>query len=388
MANPYRLGQGWLAWRRVDRALPVAAALLPVLLLPLLLHNDASTVPAMGARASASMLVSAAEPSSSAPSTATAATGTSDDVTAASAAAEYTASISDTSPDIGPLLRVRDLAAELFGPAAEAVPESMFPVDLPQQPQAVRPLLELSPAAMSFAAQRDGDVSVFVLDLDGESAFALRADARYPLASVIKVPMLLAALKLEEEMQLEVTARQRRILREMIVNSDNDATNQTWRWLGRADTLNTFFGELGFDEGRFEIAKDWGESTASVTDVAALFAELAIGERISPSVREQTFALLYDVIPDQRFGAIAGLAAAQPDWRIALKNGWYPESLRSWRVHSAGIISDETDAPRYVVVIMTSGQPSFSYGIATVEGVAREINRALAAGLAEPQAGS
>ena len=69
--------------------------------------------------------------------------------------------------------------------------------------------------------------------------------------------------------------------------------------------------------------------------------------------------------------------AQRPHWRIALKNGWYPTTAGGWRVNSAGLISDDRGEPRYVIAVLTAGQPDLDYGIATIEEITRQIYAAL-----------
>ncbi|HJN93593.1 MAG TPA: hypothetical protein QGF05_12835 [Dehalococcoidia bacterium] len=68
-------------------------------------------------------------------------------------------------------------------------------------------------------------------------------------------------------------------------------------------------------------------------------------------------------------------------WTVALKNGWFPVDA-GWRVHSAGIVRDGRDVPRFVIVILSSEQPEFEYGVQGIEA----ISRAVYAGLAQREA--
>ena len=247
---------------------------------------------------------------------------------------------------------------------------------------ALRSLAELAPRAVRFADARAGEVSVVVLDLQRRAAYGLDAEARQRLASLVKVPVLLAALEAEGRGAGTLLPFQRRHLRAMIVASDNWAAASILRWLGGTEALRSFLGELGLAEPQINVTRRWGESGASAHAVAALFAELALGERISAATRTQALALLAAVIPEQRWGVSAGLEAQRPHWRIALKNGWYPTTAGGWRVNSAGLISDDRGEPRYVIAVLTAGQPDLDYGIATIEEITRQIYAALADGRA------
>ena len=299
-----------------------------------------------------------------------------------------------TAPVAGPWERPPPLLAAPLRPALqEGSVAALQPAPWPAPPRvidrlgALRALSELAPRAVRFAAIRAGEVSVVVLDLQRRAAYGLDAQARQRLASLVKVPMLLAALEAEGRGAGTLLPFQRRHLRAMIVVSDNWAAASILRWLGGTEALRSFLGELGLAEPQINVTHRWGESGASAHAVAALFAELALGERISAATRTQALALLAAVIPEQRWGVSAGLEAQRPHWRIALKNGWYPTTAGGWRVNSAGLISDDRGEPRYVIAVLTAGQPDLDYGIATIEEITRRIYAALADGrtLAAPR---
>jgi hypothetical protein len=97
--------------------------------------------------------------------------------------------------------------------------------------------------------------------------------------------------------------------------------------------------------------------------------------------RRYALDLMADVVPEQRWGVLAG---APPDVTDHLKNGWLPDP-DLWDVNSIGDFTrDDLD---YSIAILTSNNPDMAYGVAVVETVARLINRALAKVDAGPDAG-
>jgi hypothetical protein len=93
----------------------------------------------------------------------------------------------------------------------------------------------------------------------------------------------------------------------------------------------------------------------------------------NPVIRsaDQNYArsLMRSVIPSQHWGVSAGAPAGAT---VELKNGWLPHD-GAYRVNSVGHVSDATHD--YVIAVLTStpgtGTSSFTYGIATIEGVTR-----------------
>ncbi len=90
---------------------------------------------------------------------------------------------------------------------------------------------------------------------------------------------------------------------------------------------------------------------------------------------DQVYArgLMSGVIASQRWGVGVGAPAGS---RGELKNGWLPYT-GSHRVNSIGHVYGP--GRDYVLVVLTdtpgTGYGSFTYGIATIEGVARLVNR-------------
>ena len=94
---------------------------------------------------------------------------------------------------------------------------------------------------------------------------------------------------------------------------------------------------------------------------------------LTKAARRYELHLMARVIPAQRWGVPAGV----PDgFTVHVKNGWAPLSpVPGWFVNSIGCF---THADRnYSVVVLTQGNPTMGYGVATVEDVAEVINRGL-----------
>jgi hypothetical protein len=84
------------------------------------------------------------------------------------------------------------------------------------------------------------------------------------------------------------------------------------------------------------------------------------------------------VIPSQRGGVPAG---APTRLTAHVKNGWLPLAPYGWRINSIGGFTGHGGG--YSIVVLTQDNPSMAYGIATVEAIARTVNRDL-----NPGAGS
>jgi len=78
------------------------------------------------------------------------------------------------------------------------------------------------------------------------------------------------------------------------------------------------------------------------------------------------------VIPSQRWGVPAG---APTSLTVHIKNGWLPLTPYGWRIHSIGCFTGHGGG--YSIVVLTQDNPTMAYGIATIEAIAKVINRDL-----------
>jgi hypothetical protein len=79
------------------------------------------------------------------------------------------------------------------------------------------------------------------------------------------------------------------------------------------------------------------------------------------------------VISGQRWGTPAG---APGGVTVQVKNGWLPDDT-GWHVNSIGAFTGKgTDD---MIAVLTDDSPSEQYGIGTIEGVARLVQRDLSA---------
>jgi len=122
---------------------------------------------------------------------------------------------------------------------------------------------------------------------------------------------------------------------------------------------------------------NWGSSRASAKAVALLFAKLAFGDILNAEMRQIAIDNLSDVVPEQRWGVTAGTPEdVPPGTTIGIKDGWYPAGS-GWWVNSAGMFIPPDMQAAYTIAVLTQGQPSEAYGIATIEGAAEPIHKAL-----------
>ncbi|MGD1858519.1 MAG: serine hydrolase [Leptolyngbyaceae cyanobacterium] len=161
--------------------------------------------------------------------------------------------------------------------------------------------------------------SVFFYDLDTGNYIDLNGTAAVSAASTLKVPVLVAflqaidagtirldqAVTLREdlvaggsgELQTQAIGEQYTALEiatEMIVNSDNTATNMVIDLLGGVDTLNQQFQAWGLESTvmRNLLPDLDGTNTTSATDLVRIMALVDQGDLLGPRSRDRFFSIM------------------------------------------------------------------------------------------------
>jgi hypothetical protein len=227
-------------------------------------------------------------------------------------------------------------------------------------------------AAKRYAGGRAGAVSFAVIDWWGR-IYGLRRGHTEPSASVVKVMLMVAYLRLPSVRNRPLTSADVALLRPMIRRSDNGAASQVsfivgGRRLGRL-ARRARMRDFRFNPGV------WGLSRISARDQARFMYRL---ERHIPR-RHRRFALrqLAHVVASQRWG----VGTVQPRrWALYFKGGWGGGT--GWVNHQVALLKH---GPRRVsLAILTSSSPSHDYGKQTLRGVAARLLRGLEASL-EPK---
>jgi hypothetical protein len=201
---------------------------------------------------------------------------------------------------------------------------------------------------------------------------------KFHSASVIKV-ITLCALLYQLHGHENLSPYQADLAQAMITESDNDAQDTLWNEIGMT-ALQRFLTAAGMNHTVLGTDDYWGLTEVNAHDELRLLQLLITRNTVLDAAsRRYALALMADVVPDQRWGVSAG---APPDVTVHLKNGWLPDP-DLWEVNSIGDFTrHDLD---YSIVILTSNDPDMAYGVATVERLARLINRTLARGAADSE---
>jgi hypothetical protein len=234
-------------------------------------------------------------------------------------------------------------------------------------------------------------IAVTVVDLRGKTpAWAnYRGDARIYPASVIKLFFAAYAHRLMEDGRLADTPELRRGMRDMIVDSYNEATSyivdaitgttsgpelpadELAKWNEQRGVVTRYFAGLGYTNV-YAQRKPWGEGPygrekqdmdahsparnfLSTNDTARLLVELAQGRCVSPARSAQILELMrrdpakHSDDPDSQDVGFTGPALSL-GMKLWAKAGWV-----SWARHDAALI-ELPDGGRVVIVTFTEGR--------------------------------
>jgi hypothetical protein len=190
-------------------------------------------------------------------------------------------------------------------------------------------------------------------------------------ASAVKVIILAALLRKEQQADRALTAAQRNLAWLMITESDNDAATTLWNEDGMP-ALQHFLNLAGMTQTVLSPA--WGLTLLTAHDEILLLHLLTVPNNVlDQAFRIYARYLMGHVIAAQRWGVPAG---APRSVQVHVKNGWLPYPPNGpWEINSVGAF---TSAHRvYLIAILTYGNASMGYGIDTIEDAAEVIHRDL-----------
>lgn len=254
---------------------------------------------------------------------------------------------------------------------------------------------------------RPEQLAVTVIDLRGAAPVAanFRGDERFYPASVIKLFYLAATHRWLEDGKIADTPELRRAMRDMIVDSSNDATNhlvdvltgttggpelppaELAAWSEKRGAVTRYFASLGYPNVNAN-RKTWGDGPfgresqdmkahpparnyLSTNDTARLIAEIAAGQCITPARSAEMLALMArdpfttSTDPDSQSVNFTG-PALTPGMKLWSKAGWV-----SWARHDAALI-ELPGGGRIIIVTFTDGR-EHAQNRAIIPAVARRV---------------
>ncbi|MEV7993079.1 serine hydrolase [Streptomyces sp. NPDC086077] len=223
-------------------------------------------------------------------------------------------------------------------------------------------------------ANRKGTVAVGLYDRTTRTTCTLRSTSAYDSASVVKVTVLAALLWDAKKHGRYLTARETSLATAMITKSDNAATSTLWKQLGLTK-IKGFLTAAGMTQTKPGANGYWGLTRITVNDEQKLLKLVTAKNTVlSDNSRAYILKLMGQVVSSQRWGTPYGVPSGVS---VAVKNGWLQRATYGWRVHSVGAFKGR--GHDYMITVLTHGNSTMNYGVATIQGVAKVIHRDLAA---------
>ncbi|MFI5797492.1 serine hydrolase [Streptomyces sp. NPDC051677] len=221
-------------------------------------------------------------------------------------------------------------------------------------------------------ANRAGTVAVGLYDRTTNTTCTLRATSAYDSASVVKVTVLATLLWDAKKHNRYLTTRETTLAKAMITQSDNNATTTLWKQLGMTK-IKGFLTAAGMTRTVPGANGYWGLTQINVTDEQKLLKLITAKNTVlSDNSRAYILKLMNQVISSQRWGTPAG---APSTVTVHVKNGWLQRSTHGWRVHSVGTFNG--GGHDYMITVLTHGNSTMSYGVTTIQNVAKAIHKDL-----------
>ncbi len=207
---------------------------------------------------------------------------------------------------------------------------------------------------------------------------------RFYSASVVKVTILAALLRELAVKHQYLTNAQAALATKMITVSDNNAASALWNEVGRWN-LQHFLNLAQMKQTVLGPGGAWGLTQITAHDELLLLKLLTSKNSVLDSAsRSYELSLMARVIPSERWGVPAGAPA---DLTVHVKNGWLPYPVSNdWHINSIGSFSGH--GHDYMIVVLTTRNPTMAYGVNTVQAIAKVINHQLNPGVTNVIPGS
>ena len=240
---------------------------------------------------------------------------------------------------------------------APGAPAKLAPARVPR----VTPSVGRLTAAKTYVAARAGTNGFAVIDNRGRLS-GYHVHETFVAASVTKDMLLVADLRRIAAAGRSLDSSDKALLEPMIHQSDNRAASAVFSTVGDSG-LEDVVQRAGMTD--FRLGPDWANDQISPADQARFFRRM--DHLLPPAFRHYARGLLKNIAADQSWGVPA---IARPRWTVLFKGGWRRTGLRSARQPGS-----PARAPHrtFTMAVVTDGDPSMGYGIATIEGVTARL---------------
>jgi hypothetical protein len=240
----------------------------------------------------------------------------------------------------------------------------------PQQRLQAKLRGEVTAVVRAYLRGREGTIEVAIESLKSRHLWIIRSGppAAEDDASIVKVDILETLLNRTPPATPPLSASLNALAESMIEYSDNDAATALWNDVGGKVGVARYNHRVGIRHTTTSFA--WGLTTSMPVDQLSLLRNLVAPSHLLATVqRNYALNLMEHVAGYEDWGVSAGVP---PNATVALKNGWLPNNQGIWQINSIGWV--DGDRRDYLIAVMTTGNPTEDYGIATIEGVSKLVS--------------
>ena len=228
-------------------------------------------------------------------------------------------------------------------------------------------------ATAQFLSGRAGTIAAAAYDIDTRQSWDLGGNEPQDEASIVKVDIL--ATLLAQSGGQGLSTGDQAVAQDMIENSDNDSATDLWNAAGSAAGIASFNASAGLTDTTPSPCVQcagfpwpgWGlTKTVAMDQITLLRTIVQPNSLLTASECTYVLSLMENVTSSERWGVTGGVP---PQATVALKNGWLPldASDTDWQINSIGWVSGL--GRNYLLVVLTTGDPSEQYGIDTIDQI-------------------
>jgi len=224
-----------------------------------------------------------------------------------------------------------------------------------------------NPVFRDYLSSRNDLVTIGVYDVVSKRTYLYYPNVRERTASMEKIDILADLLYIAQVEHRALTPTQEDLATSMIERSSNSAANVLWKLVGGRNSVDAFNTMIGFTQTFPSWA--WGTIETTALDQLQLLKVIALpNATLTNASRYYEMNLMEHVATYQRFGVGTGTPSSAT---VGLKNGWYPETDTGWQLNSTGFVFDMNRS--YLITVMCTFNPDETYGIETLNAVARFV---------------
>jgi beta-lactamase class A len=233
-----------------------------------------------------------------------------------------------------------------------------------------------------YLAGRQGKVTAAVYDNRTGKTYVLNPGQRQETASIVKVEIMGTAFWNAQQGR-PLTSAQQALLVPMIEQSDNTAASDLLKDVGGPARVQQFDQHAGLTKTTVSKKQfipgsslpGWGLTLTTALDEVMLVRTFAYANPLLTTAnRQRGLNLMGHVEAGQAWGVSGGSYGVLPGATVVLKNGWLPHNLTAytdWQVNSIGWVHG--NGRDYVIAVLTNHSASETYGIQTIDKIARIV---------------